>query len=54
MRNNSFVSGVVTGSIIGATAGIYAASKMTPKQKRRMVKRSRRMLVNMIGNMGLF
>lgn len=49
-----FVSGVVAGSLIGATAGMYAITRMSPRQRRRMMKASRRMMTSVISNMGLF
>ncbi|EOC99955.1 hypothetical protein [Caldisalinibacter kiritimatiensis] len=51
---NGFVSGIVTGSIIGATAGMYAASKMTPRQKRRFMRQGKKMLFGMLDGMGMF
>lgn len=49
-----FMSGIVAGSIIGATAGMYAVSKMSPRQRRKAMKVSKKMLSGVVGNMGLF
>lgn len=50
-----FVSGMVAGSIIGATAGMYAFSRMSPRQRRRAMKTTHKMLSGIMGNMiGMF
>ncbi|WP_425447163.1 hypothetical protein [Dethiothermospora halolimnae] len=49
-----FMSGIVTGSLIGITAGMYAASRMSPRQRRKVMKTSRRMLDNVVDGIGLF
>lgn len=48
-----FISGIVAGSVIGATAGMYATSKMSPRQRRKMMKTSKRMLAGVVNNMHL-
>lgn len=52
--NTKFMSGVITGSIVGATAGMYATSKMSPRQRRKVMKRSKKILMNAVGNMNMF
>ena len=49
-----FMSGVIAGSILGATAGMYATSKMSPRQRKKMMKRSKKILMNMMDNVDLF
>ncbi len=49
-----FMSGMIAGSIIGATAGMYAFSRMSPKQRRRMMKASKGMLNGVMSNMNMF
>lgn len=49
-----FVSGILTGSIVGATVGMYAVTRMSPRQRRRMMKASRKVMSNIVGNIGLF
>ncbi|MGF7059976.1 hypothetical protein [Brassicibacter mesophilus] len=49
-----FVSGIIAGSLVGATASMYAMNRMSPRQRKRMMKISRRMMSNMISNIGLF
>lgn len=49
-----FVSGIVAGSIIGATAGMYAITRMSPRQRKRVMKASRRIMSNVVDNIGLF
>lgn len=49
-----FMKGVITGSIIGATAGMYAASRMTPRQRKRLMKTGKKMIFTMMDNMGWF
>ncbi|WP_120166696.1 YtxH domain-containing protein [Thermohalobacter berrensis] len=51
--NGKFVQGIVTGSLIGATASMYAMSKMSPRQRRKMMKKGRKLLINMMSNMGV-
>lgn len=41
-----FSSGIVAGSLIGATAGIYALYKTTPRQRRRLMRRGSRAVRN--------
>lgn len=36
--------GLITGGLLGATVGIYAVSNMSPKDKRRTMKRTKKML----------
>ncbi|QXM05973.1 YtxH domain-containing protein [Crassaminicella indica] len=43
MRNR-FVSGMIAGGIIGATTGMYAYKRMSPRQRRMVMRRGRKML----------
>ncbi|QZY57011.1 hypothetical protein [Crassaminicella profunda] len=48
---NKFVSGMLTGGIIGATTGMYAYKRMSPRQRRMVMRRGRKMVkgaVNMV------
>lgn len=49
-----FISGIVAGSLIGATAGMYAITRMSPKQRKRVMKVSKRIMSNVVDNIGLF
>lgn len=49
-----FTSGIVAGSILGATVGMYAATKMSPRQRRRMMKAGKKIILGTIDNMGMF
>ncbi|MBS4540046.1 hypothetical protein GOQ27_16330 [Clostridium sp. D2Q-11] len=51
--NNKLVNGIITGTIISAV-GMYASSKMSPRQKRKMMKRSKKMFTNAMDNMNMF
>lgn len=48
-----FMSGMLTGGIIGATAGLYAYSRMSPRQRKRMMKRGNKMLKNAVNMIGM-
>ncbi|MTI48975.1 YtxH domain-containing protein [Sporosalibacterium faouarense] len=48
-----FMSGMMAGSIIGATAGMYAFNKMSPRQRKKAMKTSKKMLSNVVSNMGM-
>ncbi len=49
-----FVSGVVAGSLIGATAGMYVITRLSPRQRKRVMKVSKRIMSNVVDNIGLF
>lgn len=49
-----FVSGIVAGSLIGATAGMYAITRMSPRQRRKAMKVGRRIVTSVVSNIGLF
>ncbi|WP_156943599.1 hypothetical protein [Alkaliphilus transvaalensis] len=55
--NRSTMMGLVTGSLLGATVGLYAASQMSPRDRKKALKTTKRMLSkatsNMLG-MGIF
>ena len=48
-----FMSGMLTGGILGATAGLYAYSRMDHRQRKRMMKRGNKMLKNAVNMMGM-
>lgn len=52
MRDRYF-SGLLTGGIIGATAGLYAYSRMSPRQRKRMMKQSNKLVRNAVGMIGM-
>ena len=47
-------SAMLTGSLLGVTASMVAVSKMNPKQRKQMVKISRKAMANMMENIGLY
>ncbi|WIV11192.1 YtxH domain-containing protein [Proteiniborus sp. MB09-C3] len=49
-----FISGIVAGSLIGATAGMYAITRMSPRQRRKAMKVGRRIVTSVVSNIGLF
>ncbi len=49
---DKFVSGIIAGSLIGATAGIYALYKSSPRQRRRLMKKGSKMVKNASKLMG--
>lgn len=51
--NNKFVNGIIAGSIISAV-GIYATTRMSPRQRKKMMKRSKKMFMNAMDNMDMF
>ncbi len=55
--NRSTMMGLVTGSLLGATIGIYAVSNMNPRERKKALKQTKKMLTrattNMMG-MGIF
>ncbi len=53
MRNN-FVTGIITGGIMGLTAGMYATTKMSPRQRRRLVRKGRNVVMDMMDNSRFF
>ena len=53
MRNR-LVSGIVTGGILAATASMYAMTRISPRQRRRMMKTSKRVMTNIMDNMGIY
>ncbi|SHJ49904.1 hypothetical protein [Paramaledivibacter caminithermalis] len=58
--NNRFMTGVIAGSVLGVTAGIYALNKSTPRQRRRIMRRGMKMarnasrVVGAVTNMDMF
>jgi len=44
--NNRFMTGIIAGSLLGVTAGMYALNRTTPRQRRRMMRRGARMARN--------
>ena len=43
---SKFTSGMITGSIIGAAMGMVAYGRMTPRQKKSLMKNSSKMVKN--------
>lgn len=54
MMKNKFMSGIVTGSILGATVGMVAVNKMSPRQRRKAMKVGKKLMSNVVENIGLF
>lgn len=48
-----FMSGMLTGGLIGATAGLFAYSRMSPRQRKKMMKRGNKMLKSAVSMMGM-
>ncbi|MCC5911494.1 MAG: YtxH domain-containing protein [Clostridiaceae bacterium] len=49
--------GLITGSLIGATVGMYAVSNMSPREQKRMMKRGKKAVstaAHMMNNMNMF
>ncbi|WP_165442917.1 hypothetical protein [Senegalia massiliensis] len=44
--NRRFMNGIIAGSILSA-AGMYASARMNPRQRRKMMKNTRKMFMNM-------
>ena len=51
---NKLMSAIITGSVIGATASMIAVTNMHPKDRKRMIKRNRRAMSNMMDNLGVY
>lgn len=49
-----FISGIVTGSILGATASMIAMTNMSAKKRKRIIKVGKKAMGNVITNMGMF
>ncbi|WP_129597675.1 hypothetical protein [Anaerophilus nitritogenes] len=43
---NRFFSGMIAGSMLGMTTGVYAYKKMSPRQRRMVMKRGKRFIKN--------
>ncbi|QEK12105.1 hypothetical protein FQB35_06795 [Crassaminicella thermophila] len=41
---NRFISGMIAGSVIGATTGMYAYKRMNPRQRRMIMRRGRKIV----------
>lgn len=55
MKRDTMV-GLITGSLIGATVSAYAISQMNPREQKRMLKRSRKIMKvasHLIGGMNM-
>lgn len=48
MRNR-FISGLIAGGVLGATTGMYAYKRMSPRERRRMMKRGKKMMEGAAG-----
>ncbi len=46
MRRNRFVSGIVAGSLIGASIGMYAQGRVTSRHKRLFMKSGSKLFKN--------
>lgn len=44
--NNRFMTGMIAGSVLGITAGIYALNRSTPRQRRKMMRKGAKMAKN--------
>lgn len=44
--NGKFITGMVAGSVIGVSAGVYAFNKTTPRKRRRMMRKGMKMARN--------
>jgi gas vesicle protein len=53
MRNR-FISGMITGGMIGATTSMYLYSKTNRKQRKKLAKRSKTIIKGMTPFMNLF
>ncbi len=51
--NRGTMMGLVTGGIIGATVGMYAVSNMSPRDRKKAMKQTRRMLMKATNLMGM-
>lgn len=47
------MTGIIAGGIIGATAGLYAFNKMSPRQRRKLMKRGSRVIKNASNMIGM-
>ncbi len=50
--NNGFRKGVIFGSILGASMGAYFVNRMSPFQKRRAIKNTRKAMENIKNGIG--
>ncbi|MBB6214801.1 gas vesicle protein [Anaerosolibacter carboniphilus] len=50
---DKFMTGIIAGGIIGATAGLYAFNKMSPRQRRKLMKRGSRVIKNASNMIGM-
>lgn len=41
---NKFISGMITGGVIGATTGMYAYKRMSPRQRKTMMRRGKKII----------
>jgi len=56
MKMNTMV-GLITGSVIGATMGVLSVSQMSPREQRRIMKGSKKMIStagNIMNKMNMF
>ncbi|GAB6087919.1 hypothetical protein [Alkaliphilus crotonatoxidans] len=51
--NRGTVVGFITGGILGATAAMYATSNMSPRERKKAMRQTRRMLMKATGLMGM-
>ncbi|MBM7613941.1 hypothetical protein [Alkaliphilus hydrothermalis] len=50
---NKTMMGLITGSLLGATVGIYAVSNMSPRERKKTLRRTKKMLKASIQMMGM-
>ena len=50
----SFLGATMIGSAIGVSAGIYAMSRMSYRQRRKVMRTGRRVISSMIDRMNMF
>lgn len=43
---DKFLTGVIAGGMLGATAGFYALERMSPRQRRKMMRRGSKIVKN--------
>jgi len=52
--NRRAMTGIVTGSFIGATIGVYAITRMSPRERKKAMKRTHRVLKSASRILGMY
>ncbi|WP_192929784.1 hypothetical protein [Alkaliphilus serpentinus] len=52
--NRSMMMGLLTGSILGATMGMYAVRNMSSRERKKAMKQTRKLLSRATNVMGMF